>query len=530
MLILLDSNAFWADVYAEKPWLSAVLDGARHGDFEVVVPETVVRELVRQFPERLSEATRDANAAIGAAAKSLRRLGVRPPGIVEVDEDALANDYESRIRRRLSGPGCRIEPDPNNLGQAIDWAVDRRKPFKSSGEGLPDAAIWLTALGLASQGYPVLLVSTNTEDFGDGKSPAALAPELVEDLTAAGCLSSRVRLLTDVKQLVDEVVAPMAQAEARAERLIADVESAGRVRQALEEALLYAPIPQGDLRLGVDLDNDPQPIGLDIGTLELSSVREVDEGELLIRLRALCDLHLDMAVYKADFALADDDSPVSVSREDLNDHYFQGEAEILAWVTLDIQVDPLAEDVEVEPVVEAERLSEEEVLELRLREGAGDPILEAIRDPANGGEMSVSNYIPDIPLESRVDQALVETLRPTAVFVDTVEGRSQEGVRCALLVDCEGDVAWVVSAPSGIDSGRYPNLSENPDEGGWISDVEEHVPLRLRLWATLTLTGEWVDLEPDEIVVPRGEVQRRSVRELGVQDDEILRRNAGDNL
>lgn len=520
MIIVLDTNTFWPDVYATKPWLSAVLNGAKLGDFEVVVPETVIRELVRQFPERLAEATVETNAAIAGATKKLRRLGIEPPRPIEIDEATLCSDYEQRLRKRLLDGGCRIEEDPDDVGSLIDWAVQARPPFKSSGEGLPDAAIWLTALTLAQKGDQVLLVSTNVDDFGDGESEPALAEDLVSDLERKDLPRERVRLISDVKQLVDEIVAPMAEADARAARLVEDTELAAKVREAIQEALLYSPVSQENLRLGVDLDNDPQPIGVDAETLEVSSVREAGEGELLIRMAVLCDLHLDMAVYKADFAIADEDSPISISG-DLNDHYFEGEAEITVWLTVDLVSDPAAEKVEIEAIVEVERLSEEEVLQLRLERGAAEPLLEAIRDPGNDSEMSVDGYIPDVVLQSGVDDATVEALKPSEVSVESVDEISGEGISCSLVILCEGDVTWVVSAPSGFDSEKYRSLSENPDEGGWLSDVEQNVPLRLSLRGTLTSAGEWINLEPDEVSLVQSEVKLRSERNREAELEEL---------
>ena len=59
MIIVLDTNVFRGDVYARKDRLSAVLAGATHGDFQVVVPEVVVAELVHQYPDRLVKAVED---------------------------------------------------------------------------------------------------------------------------------------------------------------------------------------------------------------------------------------------------------------------------------------------------------------------------------------------------------------------------------------------------------------------------------------------------------------------------------------
>lgn len=516
MIIVLDTNTFWSDVYATKPWLSAVLGGAKAGDFEVVVPETVIRELANQFPGRLADAITESNAAIAKAAKKLRRLGLEAPAAIEIDEESLCAGYEQKIRMRLSAAGCRIEADPEELGWLIDWAVQKREPFKSSGEGLPDAAIWLTTLKLARNTDQVLLVSTNTKDFGNGESKPDLAPELVGDLERHALPRERVQLISDVKQLVDEIVAPMAQADARAKRLVEEPELSARIRTAIQEALLYTPISQEHLRLGVELDNDPQPIALDVEKLEVSSAREAGEGQLFIRIVALCELHLDMAVYKADFAIADEDSPISISG-DLNDHYYEGEAEIAVWMTLDLYSDPTAEEVEIAEVVNADRLSDEEALELRLRRGAADPLMEAIRDPNSRGEMEVANYSPDVSVEAGVDSATVEDLRPSAVRVESVDESSSDGLSCSLVIECEGDVTWVVSTPSGFDSERYPSLSETPEEGGWLSDVEANVPLRLSLRATLSPSGEWIDLEVDEVALDEAEVKRRAERDRRVE-------------
>ncbi len=520
MIIVLDTNVFRGDVHARKPWLSAVLDGAMHGEFEVVIPEAVIRELVKQYPKRLAEAVQGTNSALGAATKELRRLEIDPPAPIEVDEAKLAAEYETQLRERLSGDGCRIEADPTDLGAVVAWAVDRRKPFKEDGEGVPDAAIWLTVLELARSGTEVLLVSKDG-DFGTGQSPPSLHPEMASDLTERDLPDGRVRLVTDVKLLVDEIVAPMAEAEARAQRLITDPELSGRVRDGIQRALLYAPIPQDDLHLGVDLDNDPQPIALDVADLELISVREVSDGQLSMEIRALADLHLDMAVFKADFAIADDDSPIAISRSDLNDHYFQGEAEIAAWLTLDIYTDLSVEELEVESV-EAKRLSDEEVLERRLAAGAAESLMDLIRDPSGGGELYVGDYVPDIPLQSGIDQATVEQLSPTAVQLRSIDDQSSEGVACSLTIDAEGDVTWLVVAPSGFDSDRYPSLSDaEPGEGGFLSDVESNVPLRLLLTGVLAPNGEWQDLEPDEVVLEPTELKRRASRNEEAEEEEL---------
>lgn len=518
--IVLDTNVFFSDAYAQKSWLKAVLDGAGHGDFEVVVPETVVRELIKQFPTRLDSAVEDANKAIGRMARDLGRLSISAPSRIEVDRDRLVTDYEGTIRTRLSSRGCRVEPDPTDLTPAIDWSVRRRAPFKESGEGLPDAAIWLTVLDLAAAAGQVLLVSTNASDFGDGADPAGLADDLRSDLQVRGLPEDRVRLVTSIGTLVDEVVKPLAEAEARAARLIADPVTRDRLTETFINSLAYSPIPQDELRLGVDLDNDPQPISLGFEKLELQSAREVGDGTLLMELRALSSLHLDLMVFKADAYLIDERSPVSIAEPDWNDHYAEAEAEIEAWLDLQVATDLDVTDVEVE-VTAARRLSDDEIVELRLERGDGQQLLDELRDPSEPRELPIDSYLPDLPLDSDIEEAAGESLDPTSVELVSVDDVLEDAFVCTLKVHAEGDVRWLVTAPSSYDSDRYASLSElEAGEGGWLSDVEANAPLTLLVTAELAWGGEWRRLRIEEIVLEESELRRRS--ELPSADLEAL--------
>lgn len=513
MLIVLDTNMFWGDVHAERPWLRAILDGAEHGDFGVVVPEAVVQELVKRYPKRVAEALEETRVAVGRAGKALKPLGLEAPVMAEVDDEELAGGYESRLRGRLSGAGSRIEPHPGELKETIDWAVWRRKPFKESGEGFPDASIWITVLELASDVDRVLLATNNTEDFGDGDDPPGLAPELVADLRKRRLPTDRVQLISDMKILVEEIVKPMAESEARAKRLIDDPNLSRSLMSEVIDALAYTEVSQANLELGVDLDNDPQVVGLDVEKLELLSAREASDAEhLFLEVRAMADLRLNMPVYKADYYIADEDSPVSISREELNDHYFDGEAEVPAWVTLMIHTDLAVGEVEIE-VVDIEQASVEEAIEVRLEKGAAETMIEQLRAPATPRTVTVSGYRPDLVLEGSVEEASVEELDPVEVTLVSVDENVQEGIACSLRVKASGDVTWLVTAPSGQDAVRHAAFGEGePDGAGWLSDSAANEPLVLSVAATLTPAGDWRDLRVEETTLDERELQRRVER------------------
>jgi predicted nucleic acid-binding protein len=512
VLIVLDTNCFFGDVYAKRAWLTAVLDGAEQGDFDVVVPAAVVMELVKQYPARLSEAVQSANSAVGKVLPELRRLNVEPPARVEADEGALIAAYEERLRERLTGPGRRIAPLPSDLGPAVEWAVNRRAPFKTDGkdgEGTPDASIWLTVLELAADSDEVVLASANKHDFGDGGDPPALHPDLVSDLVARGLPADRVRLVTSVRTLVEEVVAPLAEADARASRMLTDPAVSHRLGNALIDALAYSPLPQEGLRLGVELDSDPQATSLDFDEIQVVSARQSGDGRLLLELRALADLLLDVLVFRGDYYAVEETTPIAVTNPDWNEHYIEGEAAISAWLTLEVATDLNADEVEV-AVAEARRLSDEEMIERRLAGADGERLLDELRRPAEGRRMCVDHYLPPIPLQSDIESAEVEGLGAGSVRLDSVDD-VDEGFACTLVIDAEGDVQWLVSAPSPFDLEKYAGLAEGAeDAGGFLTDVAQAEPLVLLVSAVLRHDGTWDDIDIHEIALEPEELERRA--------------------
>jgi PIN domain-containing protein len=149
MLVVLDTNAFYTDARANGLLLSAMLDDAlAKGAFELFIPEVVLRELDKQFAQRSKKIVREVNKALGEHEDELRQLGIqRPAQVVRDDKDI--NGYRAALVKRLTDAGANVLDIPADLSPALDWAVNRRKPFKQNGEGFPDAAIWLSVLELA---------------------------------------------------------------------------------------------------------------------------------------------------------------------------------------------------------------------------------------------------------------------------------------------------------------------------------------------------------------------------------------------
>jgi len=127
------------------------------GEFELFVPEVVMQELDKHYATETKKAVKDVNQAIGEHRDELRRLGLESPPRIIRDEEKVAG-YRAALEERLKGAGAEILPVPGDLTPAVAWAVARRKPFKESGEGFPDAATWLSILELAVDRKPEEIV------------------------------------------------------------------------------------------------------------------------------------------------------------------------------------------------------------------------------------------------------------------------------------------------------------------------------------------------------------------------------------
>jgi PIN domain len=230
-------------------------DAIAKGAFELFIPEVVVD---KQFAQRSKKIVREVNKALGEHEDELRQLGIqRPAQMVRDDEDI--NGYRAALVKRLTDAGANVLDIPADLSPALDWAVNRRKPFKQNGEGFPDAAIWLSVLELAlAREEEIVLVSANSTDFAIKKDSDELAKELRNDLVERGRPPEQVRLSLSLRSFAEEIgVGPAKDA-------VADLAADGAFFDAIENAIMYSRIDPYVLDRLIELDNDPQVTGWEL--------------------------------------------------------------------------------------------------------------------------------------------------------------------------------------------------------------------------------------------------------------------------
>jgi hypothetical protein len=190
MIVILDTNAFYGDVYAQKQNLTALFDAIDEElleNVEIWTPTAVVCELARQFRERSERMTK----ILGEISHDLTSFALQRPAIPDTAESDIAA-YRTRLEDRLSGTHRSIAPHPRSSEKILDWAAEHRVPIKTPGPAQPkkgerdltmfekrktqpifgvvDAGIWLTVIE-GAQGSDVALITNNRSDFAQPDNP-----------------------------------------------------------------------------------------------------------------------------------------------------------------------------------------------------------------------------------------------------------------------------------------------------------------------------------------------------------------------
>src|SRR5271157_796842 len=203
MNIIIDSTVLRRDYYLSAPDGRLLVEFIKRTNSSLVVSVIVLDEVCNLFREDLTETSEK-------LASKYRQLLRREPDNNALDIDAECKRYRTATEDHLK-KSCRARflPYPTNCSheQIVSRALQRRKPFNSSGKGYRDTLIWLSIIEyLGSHGDSTCLITANTKDFWNPEE-SDLHHDLQEDLKSAG-IKSRLRVFRDVSAFAKEVVAP----------------------------------------------------------------------------------------------------------------------------------------------------------------------------------------------------------------------------------------------------------------------------------------------------------------------------------
>jgi predicted nucleic acid-binding protein len=506
-LVVLDTNILWEDVEAAHGGMQIVLDGARRGDFELAVPSVVLDELTRQYPQRVKKVRRAIRKAVSDSSDEMRRLGLTQPVAYEPEMDGVA--YRERITKILSDAGATF-PDAPNLAPALGWAIAPRKPFKESGEGLPDAAIWLTVLELCEAAKPrrVIFISTNHRDFGNGGTPMDLADELRQDLVDRGLPKQMVRYLTGLDRFIETVAKPLSTADSRASRQLASTDTRDTIVAALERRLDFATVPEEVADLGATLFTDLTVVSYDVrGDLELTDAAELDGGSLSLSLSAPASVTVEAAIPREVAYVEEDVLRARIVDDDFSEHA----VEITADLELRLRAELLlrnpgsdSEDVEITD------LTFELAPEERVERALTDHLVSELRSCLDGFREApeVEDYIPDELVYSELQGIALGDIRAISVREASIDDRlGPDEYAIRLEIDAEADVHWHATLSDARDASEHP---ADDEEAGYLRQgVDFASPLTLEVTAVLEFPETLREVSIERAVLQEAERKRR---------------------
>lgn len=137
--------------------------------------------------------------------------------------------------------------------------VAKRRPFKSSGAGTPDAVIWMTVLAAAATGAQVFFITDNYNDFCDPGDEGRWHGDLVGDLEGMGIAPGRVKRYAKVLDFNQAHVLPQQRASQAAEAFLANSGKEAAVRNEIEDAVEWFPLEilYGEWPIEVPVEDAP---------------------------------------------------------------------------------------------------------------------------------------------------------------------------------------------------------------------------------------------------------------------------------
>lgn len=333
MKIILDTNIITKDYSLQGGRVLKLSDAAKKLGYEVFIPEVVVDEILHQYGEEL----REAHQKYLKGVRALGRMGYEVKKATE--EDFVEKEIEEKSQwylKRLEDLSIKVLPYPTTKHHDIVYKEPHgKKPFANSQKGYRDSLIWETVLG---QLIPVkellydtqvLFLSSNTHDFAAKDN--ALHPDLIADFTNKGFLENAVELVTDIDKFFNETINGELEELENIAKLLKDKHKFNRVNLDDElRILLYDEYVLGDALIREDEDGNslfPQVYeSPNVQAVSLKSINSVivhclQDDTSIVDCEINVNADFEFFLFKGDYALLDEDSPIFVIEREWNEHY-----------------------------------------------------------------------------------------------------------------------------------------------------------------------------------------------------------------
>lgn len=187
--VFIDSNILYEDYFFENKSNNTLLEFCKEGTINIFMSEIVKLELRRQYEKEISEYLRQFNR-LNKNSERLK-INIKSPEFSKIEEyldifDSFYNDLNGNDNFHY------LNFENEFLGDIVDRAINRKKPFTEQKTELKDAIIWKTYSKFVEDKNleDCIFLTNNTNDFCVKNDKKKIHPDLEKDTTRFSVLNS----------------------------------------------------------------------------------------------------------------------------------------------------------------------------------------------------------------------------------------------------------------------------------------------------------------------------------------------------
>lgn len=333
MKIVLDSNIIIADYHLSSPLMRILTAFLQRTNSTLLLPKIVIEEVTNKYREHLT----DVINKFTQSAKRLQYLDAsfndekKQEYIENLSEDIAikVEVYSKQLESRLNLLEADYIDYPSVMHESVARrAIEKRKPFTSSGKGYRDTIIWESILEEAKSVGKIVFITRNIKDYME-EDGTSIHADLKNDMKAEGIQEDQIEFYPSLEVFMDSVVKPqLARLDDFMHTLFHGDYAPLNLIKFLEEREdeivstinEYLPNILSDSRFHdptVDVDNLAWS-----GEIDSLDVLQSDENELWVHFRTDYYADVDFYINEQDRDLLNEDNMYQYSI-----HYFKMELE-----------------------------------------------------------------------------------------------------------------------------------------------------------------------------------------------------------
>jgi len=207
--IYLDTNVFFKHGFFRSKGAKAIFTACRLAGFQVIIPETVIDEVLGNYQKQLLKA----HDALEAAGSTLGKLA--ECDAVAFDVEDTISTFKDEFAAMIIEKGVQVLPYPPFSAQdLVKVTYNGKRPFDEKGNGHKDFLIWEAIkedMLKSPKGTPLIFVTENTNDFGvkkgqsDSQGRFALHPDLISQIDE---IKDDLICYTHLTKVMEQLVLP----------------------------------------------------------------------------------------------------------------------------------------------------------------------------------------------------------------------------------------------------------------------------------------------------------------------------------